>query len=399
MKKVSQVLLVVLVIAVFITACSPSVPAAPVESEPQANGEKVGETLRIGVVSPMSGPGATAGKYIVNGVKLLEEKLKAEGGLLVGDTRYPIEFLYEDNEAKEETTTNVYQKLINQDNVIAIVGPDMSKAILAAGPIAQSAGVVAVGTFTTNEAVTQVGDYIFRACFIDPFQGKAAATYAWDAGFKTAAVIYNNADAYSKGLYENFELAFTELGGEIVEVQAYSGSDIKDYNVQLTKIKAANPDVVFIPNMFTEIPLQVRQARELGITAKFVGGDSMDAPEVAQLAGFENIEGTAYVSAFSPDNPDPVAQEFVKAFNDAYGMNPNSNAVLAYEAAMMILESIKNAATVDRKGVRDAMASLKDLHLPSGTITVGPDRNPIKGAAILMYNSEGVPEFVVNVNP
>lgn len=399
MKKVSQVLLVVLVIAVFITACSPSVPAAPVESEPQANGEKVGETLRIGVVSPMSGPGATAGKYIVNGVKLLEEKLKAEGGLLVGDTRYPIEFLYEDNEAKEETTTNVYQKLINQDNVIAIVGPDMSKAILAAGPIAQTAGVVAVGTFTTNEAVTQIGDYIFRACFIDPFQGKAAAIYAWDAGFKTAAVIYNNADAYSKGLYENFELAFTDLGGEIVEVQAYSGSDIKDYNVQLTKIKAANPDVVFIPNMFTEIPLQVRQARELGITAKFVGGDSMDAPEVAQLAGFENIEGTAYVSAFSPDNPDPVAQEFVKAFNDAYGMNPNSNAVLAYEAAMMILESIKNAATIDRKGVRDAMASLKDLHLPSGTITVGPDRNPIKGAAILMYNAEGVPEFVVNVNP
>ena len=399
MKKVSQVLLVVLAIAVFMTACSPSAPAAPVESEPQANGEKVGETLRIGVVSPMSGPGATAGKYIVNGVKLLEEKLKAEGGLLVGDTRYPIEFLYEDNEAKEETTTNVYQKLINQDNVIAIVGPDMSKAILAAGPIAQSAGVVAVGTFTTNEAVTQVGDYIFRACFIDPFQGKAAATYAWDAGYKTAAVIYNNADAYSKGLYENFELAFTELGGEIVEVQAYSGSDIKDYNVQLTKIKAANPDVIFIPNMFTEIPLQVRQARELGITAKFVGGDSMDAPEVAELAGFENIEGTAYVSAFSPDNPDPVAQEFVKAFNDAYGMNPNSNAVLAYEAAMMILESIKNATTIDRKGVRDAMASLKDLHLPSGTITVGPDRNPIKGAAILMYNAEGVPEFVVNVNP
>jgi ABC-type branched-chain amino acid transport systems, periplasmic component len=399
MKKASQLLLTILAIAVFLSACSTGSPATPAEPEPQADGEKTGETLKIGVVSPMSGPGATAGKYITNGVKLIEEKLKAEGGLLVGDTRYPIEFVYEDNEAKEETTTNVYQKLINQDKVIAIVGPDMSKAILAAGPIAQSAGVVAVGTFTTNEAVTQVGDYIFRACFIDPFQGRAAAKYAWDAGYKTAAVIYNNADAYSKGLYENFELAFTELGGKVVEVQAYSGSDIKDYNVQLTKIKAANPEVVFIPNMFTEIPLQVRQARELGITAPFVGGDSMDAPEVAQLAGFENIAGTAYVSAFSPDNPDPVAQEFVKAFNDAYGMNPNSNAVLAYEATLMILESIKNAATIDRKGIRDAMASLKDLHLPSGTITVGPDRNPIKGAAILMYNAEGVPEFVVNVNP
>lgn len=399
MKKTSQVLLAVLAVIVLLVGCTNGAPAAPTATAAPSSGEKAGATLKIGVVSPMSGPGATAGKYIVNGVKLIEEKLKAEGGLLVGDTRYPIEFLYEDNEAKEEATTNVYQKLINQDNVIAIVGPDMSKAILAAGPIAQSAGVVAVGTFTTNEAVTKVGDYIFRACFIDPFQGRAAAKYAWETGFKKAGVIYNNADAYSKGLYENFELAFKELGGEVVEVQAYSGSDIKDYNVQLTKIKAANPDVIFIPNMFTEIPLQVRQARELGITVPFIGGDSMDAPEVAQLAGFENIKGTAYVSAFSPDNPDPVAQEFVKAFNDAYAMNPNSNAVLAYEATMMVLESIKTAATVDRKGVRDAMASLKDLHLPSGIITVGPDRNPIKGAAILMYNAEGVPEFVANINP
>jgi branched-chain amino acid transport system substrate-binding protein len=402
MKKVSQVLLVVMIILVFLVGCTtgaPAAPAAPAATEPPSSGEKVGETLKIGVVCPISGPGAVAGKYIINGVKLIEEKLKAEGGLLVGDTRYPIQFLYEDNEAKEEATTNVYQKLINQDNVIAIVGPDMSKAILAAGPIAQSAGVVAVGTFTTNEAVTKIGDYIFRACFIDPFQGRAAAKYSWETGYKKAAVIYNNADAYSKGLYEAFEVAFKELGGEIVEVQAYSGSDIKDYNVQLTKIKAANPDVIFIPNLFTEIPLQVRQARELGITAKFVGGDSMDAPEVAQLAGFENINGTAYVSAFSADNPDPVAQEFVKAFNSAYGMNPNSNAVLAYEATMMVLESIKNATTIDRKGLRDAMASLKDLHLPSGIITVGPDRNPIKGAAILMYNAQGVPEFVANINP
>ncbi len=364
-----------------------------------ATGEKAGETLKIGVVCPISGQGAAAGKYIVNGIKLIENKLAAEGGLLVGDTRYPIEFIYEDNEAKEETTTNVFQKLINQDNVIAIAGPDMSKCILAAGPIAQQAGCVSVGTFTTNEAVTQIGDYLFRACFIDPFQGEAAATYAWEEGYKTAGIIYNNADAYAKGLYESFVKVYENLGGTIVEVQAYSGSDIKDYNVQLTKIAAANPDVLFIPNMFTEIPLQVQQARAVGLTCPIVGGDSMDTPDVPNLAGHDNIKGTAYISAFSAENPDPVAQEFVKAFRDAYDMDPNSNAVLAYEAVSMILDSIQRAATIDRAGVRDAMAAIKDLQLPSGLITVGEDRNPIKGAAVLMYDDKGIPGFVKNVNP
>ncbi|NLA82790.1 MAG: ABC transporter substrate-binding protein [Clostridiaceae bacterium] len=410
MKKIVVLMLAILMVMSLLAACSdgstptPGETGKPTDATPGGQdgpsvGEKIGETLKIGVVCPISGQGAAAGKYITNGVKLIEDRLKAEGGFLVGDTRYPIEFIYEDNEAKEEITTNVYQKLINQDNVIAIVGPDMSKCILAAGPIAQQAGVVAVGTFTTNEAVTEIGDYIFRACFIDSFQGEVAATYAWEEGYKTAGIIYNNADAYAKGLYESFVNVFERLGGEIVEVQAYSGSDVKDYNVQLSKIAAANPEVLFIPNMFTEIPLQVQQARAVGITSPIIGGDSMDTPDVPNLAGHENITGTAYVSAFSAQNPDPVAQEFVKAFRNAYGMDPNSNAVLAYEAAEMILDAIKRAETIDRKGVRDAFATITDLQLPSGMVTVAANRNPVKGAAILMFNDGGVPEFVKNVNP
>ncbi len=404
-SKILAIVLSVLMAAMVFAGCAAPTqtpakqPAEATQAPAESSGEKVGETLKIGVVCPLSGSGAIAGKYITNGVKLIENKLAAEGGLLVGDTRYPIQFLYEDNEAKEDITTNVYQKLINQDEVIAIVGPDMSKCILAAGPIAQSAGCVAIGTFTTNEAVTPIGDYIFRACFIDPFQGKVAATFAWEEGYKTAGVLYNNADAYSKGLFESFKESYEALGGTVVEAQAYSGSDVKDYNVQLTKIAAANPECLIIPNMFLEIPLQVQQARSVGLNVPIIGGDSMDAPEVAQVAGAENIKGTAYVSAFSPDNPDPVAQEFVTAFNDAYGEKPNSNAVLAYEAVMMVLEGIKNAETIDRAGVRDAIASIKDLVLPSGTITVGEDRNPIKGAAVLQYNDQGVAEFLKNVNP
>ena len=358
------------------------------------------ETLKIGVVSPISGPAAIAGKYIVNGVKLLEAEINAAGGIKNGGTLYPVEFIYEDNEAKEDITTNVYQKLIYQDNVIGIIGPDMSKAILAAGPIAQAAGCPAIGTFTTNTAVTEIGDYLFRACFIDPFQGRAAATYAWEAGFKTAAVLYNNADAYSKGLYEAFEKSYMELGGKIVEVQAYSGADVKDYNVQMTKIAASTPECVFMPNLLNEVPLQVQQARSNGITVQLIGGDSWDTPEVAQVAGAENIKGSVYISAFSAENPDPIAQSFVKAFREAYnGDNPNSNATLAYEAGKMLVYAIENAKTVDRQGVRDVLASISGLELPSGTLTVGPDRNPIKGAAVIQYDDQGVGRFLQVVNP
>lgn len=397
-------LMLALAMLLTMAACAPkeAAPDDQASNNQQStsdSGEKVGETLKIGVVCPLSGTGATAGKYITNGIKLIEEELKAEGGLLVGDVRYPIEFIYEDNEAKEEITTNVYQKLINQDEVIAIVGPDMSKCILAAGTIAQNAGCPAIGTFTTNTAVTEIGDYIFRACFIDPFQGQVMATYAWEQGYKTAAIIYNNADAYATGLRDSFIQHFEGFGGSIVEEQAYSGSDIKDYNVQLTKIKDANPDVLVIPNMFIEIPLQVQQARNMGISCPIVCGDSADSPEVADLAGHENINGTAFVSAFSAQSTDPAAQKFVKEFNDAYGMDPNSNADLAYEATQMVLEAIRTAKTVDRQGVRDALASLTDMMVPSGKLSVGEDRNPIKGAAVLMYNAEGKPDYVTTINP
>jgi branched-chain amino acid transport system substrate-binding protein len=359
-----------------------------------------GETIKIGVVCPISGSAAIAGKYIINGVKLLDEEIKAAGGVERDGVFYPVEFIFEDNEAKEDITANAYQKLIYQDDVLAILGPDMSKTILAAGPIAQAAGVPNVGTFPTNTAVTEIGDYIFRACFIDPFQGQAAATYAWEAGYKTAGVLFNNADAYSKGLYEFFKLTFESLGGKVVEAQAYSGSDVKDYNVQLTKINAANPDCIFMPNLLSEVGLQIQQARSIGITAPLIGGDSWDTPEVTQIAGPKNIEGSVYVAAFSAENPDPIAQDFVNRFKEAFnGDLPNSNATLAYEAGKMIVEGIVNSETLDRAGVRDAIAQIKDLQLPSGTLTVGPDRNPIKGASVMRYDENGISRFLTIVNP
>jgi branched-chain amino acid transport system substrate-binding protein len=355
------------------------------------------ETLKIGVVCPISGNSAIAGKYITHGVEVVEQELG--GKITIKGFDYPIEFIYMDNEASEEKTTNVFQKLIEEEGVIAIVGPDMSKCALAAGSIAQNAGCPVVCTFATNTAVTEIGDYIFRACFIDPFQGKVAATYSWEAGYKTAAILYNNADAYATGLTDAFVESFVALGGTIVASEEYSGSDVKDYNVQLTKLAASNSECLFLPNLLGEMPLQIQQARAIGMTCPIVCGDSADTPEVADVAGAA-VEGVVYVSAFSAESTADAAVKFVQAYTAMHnGESPNSNAELAYEATKMVIFALQNAAELSRAGVRDALASITNLELPSGMITVGPDRNPIKGAVIMEYDAVGVSRFVSAVNP
>ena len=355
------------------------------------------DTIKIGVVCPISGNSAIAGKYITHGVQVAEQELG--GKINIKGTDYPVEFIYMDNEASEEKTTNVFQKLIEEEGVVAIVGPDMSKCALAAGSIAQNAGCPVVCTFATNTAVTEIGDYIFRACFIDPFQGKVAATYCWNAGYKTAAVLFNNADAYATGLTDSFVSSFKALGGSIVASEEYSGSDVKDYNVQLTKLASSNPECLFLPNLLGEMPLQIQQARAVGMTCPIVCGDSADTPEVAAVAG-PAVEGVVYVSAFSAESTADAAVKFVQAYTAQHGgESPNSNAELAYEATKMVVYALQNAAELTRTGVRDALATISNLELPSGLITVGADRNPIKGAVIMEYDAAGVSHFVAAVNP
>lgn len=384
MKKLLSVLIAITMVGVLFTGCK--------------KGGEVNE-IKIGVVAPISGQSAIAGEYMKNGISLIEDQLNKDGGLDVKGKKMPVKFIYEDNEAKPDATANVYRKLIDQDKVLAIVGPDMSKAILAGGPVAQAAKVPAIGTFTTNIKVTEIGDYLFRACFIDPFQGMVMAQYAADnLNAKTAAILYNNADDYSKGLMENFKKVFEEKGGKVVEVQSYGGSDIKDFNAQLTKIKASNPEVLFLPNLFSEVPLQAKQARDMGITAQLLGGDSWDSPDVPNIAGKEPIEGAAFAAAFSPEDPSPVAQEFVNSYRAKFNTNPNSNAVLAYEAAKIALKAVQDAEKLDGESVRNAMANIKDLELPSGKVTFDANRNPVKGAVIMMYKG-GAPTYVTSINP
>lgn len=355
------------------------------------------ETIKIGFAFPMSGSAAMAGKYSTHGADVMKEAL---GGVIdIKGVEYPIEFIYMDTEGTEEKTVNVYQKLIEEEGVIAIVGPDASKCALAAGPVAQNAGCPNVATFATNTAVTETGDYIFRACFIDPFQGEVAATYCWDAGYKTACIMFNNADAYSVGLKDAFCASFEALGGSVLAIEEYSGSDVKDYNVQLTKLAAAAPEVLLLPNLNVELGLQIQQARTAGIVCPIVCGDSADTPEVAQVAG-PAVEGVAYVSAFSAESTAPKAVEFVEAYKALYPDEvPNSNAELTYEATNIVIWALQNAEEVSREAVRDAIAGMTGLEQPSGVMAMGPDRNPVKGGVIMEYDASGVSHFVSSVNP
>ena len=382
MKKVLALVLAVLMI-VSMCACI------------SAKKEDTVETIKIGLAFPMSGTAAMAGKYSTHGADVLKEELG--GKITVGDKEYPVEFVTMDTEGSEEKTTNVYQKLIEEEKVIAIVGPDSSKCMLAAAPIAQNAKCPAITTFGTNTAVTEVGNYIFRACFIDPFQGSVAAAYCDQQGYKTACIMFNNADAYAVGLKDAFVENFK---GEVLAIEEYSGSDVKDYNVQLTKLAAQNPDVLLLPNLNVELGLQIQQARTAGLNCPIICGDSADTPDVANVAG-PAIEGVAYVSAFSAESTDEAAKNFVDDYVKLYPDElPNSNAELTYETAKMVVWAIQNAKTLDRDGVRDALDTIDGLELPSGKMTMDPTtRNPIKGGVIMQYDSEGVTHYFSSVNP
>ena len=386
MKRVICVLLCVLMLCSCLIGCS--------------GGEEEVTEIKIGVVVPQSGNNALTGQYMLNAISLVEDELAESGGITVKDGRtLPVTFYVEDNENQADITTNCYTKLIDETNVLAIVGPDSSTAILAGGPVAQSAGCPAISTFGTNIRVTEIGDYIFRACFIDSFQGEVMAQYAYeDLGARNVAVIYNNANDFSVGLTESFIENFTALGGTICEQQSYSGSDVRDFNVQMTNIKASNPDAVYMPGMLAELPLMLQQAKNVGIDCPILSGDAADTPELAEMAGAEYVEGLTYTSAFSAESQEPAAVAFVEAYERKFGEAPNSNAVLAYESAELVLEAVRTAESLDRASIRDALAAIKDFEVPSGTITFDENRNPIKGAVILQFR-DGVSHYVTSINP
>lgn len=336
------------------------------------------EDVRIGLVTPLTGDVATFGESTRNAAQMWVDETNAKGGLLGGKV---VLFVEDDRNIPAETA-NAVSKLISQNKVITVVGSVASKCTLAGAPIAQSSKVPMITPTSTNVTVTQVGDYIFRACFIDPFQGTVMARYAYqNLKAKTAAMLYDIGNDYTKGLAENFKKSFEQLGGKVVASETY-GVGESDFSAQLTNIRTAKPDVLFLPDYYNSVGLQARQARQLGITATFLGGDGWDSSELVPIAGTA-IEGGMFSNHYAPGSSDPIAQAFYTNYIKRYGSAPDALAALAYDAFIIVGNAVTKAGKLDKTAIRDAIATTKDLHAVSGVLTFDANRNPIKGAVIL----------------
>ena len=335
--------------------------------------------ILIGEFGALTGPIATFGQNTHKGVMMAVDEINAAGGVLGKRIR----LLVEDDQGKPEEALTAVTKLISKDRVVALIGEFASSNSLAAAPFAQQSRIPMLSHGSTNPKVTQVGDYIFRACFIDPFQGEVMAKFTSETlKLKRVAILRDIKSDYSVGLADYFTRSFTAAGGEIVADESYSAGD-KDFNAQLTSLRQKNPEAVFIPGYYTEIGLIARQARRLGIQAVLLGGDGWDSEKLWEIGG-EALNGSFFSNHYSVDNPAPEIQDFVERFKARYdGSAPDAQAALAYDATHMLAAAITRAGSEDPKAIRDALAETKDFPGVTGTITLNENRDAVKSAVVL----------------
>jgi branched-chain amino acid transport system substrate-binding protein len=349
-----------------------------------------GNQITIGAYGAETGPQATFGSSMQMGMNMAIDEANAAGGI----NGVKVAGLMYDDESKADQARTVVSKLVDEDNVTAILGEVTSTNTLAAAPVCQTNKVPMVSPAATNPKVTMIGDYIFRTCFIDPFQGAVMSTFATRTlHAKTAAVFFDNSSDYAKGLKTFFENKFKSQGGQIVIEQSYdTKSGTGDYRAQLTTIKESEPDIIYIPGYYGEVGTIAQQARQLGIKSTFLGGDGWDSQ--ALYAGANGaLEGSYYSNHYSPDSTQPAVVNFSKAFEAKYSQGvPDAMAALGYDATNVIIAAIRTAGTPAdgdyssadyHAKVRDALAATKNFPGVAGTITIGPDRNAIKPAVIL----------------
>lgn len=351
-----------------------------------------GGTIKIGVVMPLSGQDATFGQSGQKGLQLLEKETNDAGGI----NGKKVEFVFTDDQATAATAVQGGQKLIS-DGVVAIVGPLTSTSANALAPICQSSKIPMVTGTGTNVKITQAGDYIFRTCFIDPFQGTVVAKFASEnLKAKTAAVLYNNGDDYSNGLAQNFISGFKAKGGTIVDTETYNTND-KDFNAQLTKIAAKNPDVLMLPDYYATVAVIANQARADGIKATFLGGDGWDSDDLFKVGG-KNVDGAYFSNHYSPDDSSEQVQTFVKSFQKEYnGTVPDAMAALNYDAGKVLLQSIQKAGSTDPAAIQKALVAY-DGTVVSGHIKFDSNRNAVK-SAVIIKTAGGKETFATKINP
>jgi branched-chain amino acid transport system substrate-binding protein len=372
--------------------------------------------LVIGEYGSLTGNDADFGQSTKRGMELALDQLVAQKQGKIGGLT--VRLVVEDDQGKPEEAATVVQKLVNQDGVIAVIGEVASGRSLAAAPICQDAGVPMISPSSTNPKVTQVGDYIFRMCFIDPFQGTVMAKFAaQNLSLKQVAILTDNKNAYSVGLTQFFKEAFTQLGGQIVTEQSYGSGDT-DFRSQLTAIKARKPQAIYLPGYYTEAGLIARQARELGLKVPILGGDGWESDQLLGIGGAA-LEGCFYSNHFAADNPDPRLQEFLKIYAAKYeGKEPNAIVGLAYDAGQVLFQSMEKLAEQDpeafkglssgktgsparktaTKKLRDLIATTTNFPGVTGSITLDENRNASKPAVVLEIKG-GKKVYNTTINP
>jgi branched-chain amino acid transport system substrate-binding protein len=335
--------------------------------------------ILVGEFASLTGKEATFGISSHEGTVLAIEEINAAGGLLGKQ----VKLITEDNQSKPGESTNAVNKLISKDGVVAILGEVASSRSLEAAPICQRAQIPQISPSSTNPKVTETGNFIFRVCFIDPFQGLVMANFAQKTLKAQKVAVFTDVKSdYSKGLARFFKEGFQKAGGQIVAELDYNGGD-KDFKGQLTAIKSANPDGVFVPGYYTDAALICIQAKEVGLTVPLFGGDGWESDQLTRI-GKESVEGTYFSTHYSPDAGGEKGKAFIAAYQKRFGGKlPDAMAALGYDSAMILADGIKRAGNTEGPAIRDALAATKDFEAVTGKITINPQRDADKSAVIL----------------
>ena len=356
--------------------------------------------IKIGLLNEMTGGNATFGTSSANGAKMAFKEINAKGGVLGKQ----IEAVIADNKSEPSESANAMTKLATQDGVVAITGVFASSNAMAASSVAEATKTPFLAVGATNPKVTvdeksqKVKDYTFRVCFIDPFQGTVGANFVLNTlKFKKAAIMVDNSSDYSKGLAAFFKESFVKGGGSILLEEAYLQKD-QDFKAVLTKLKALNAEVIYVPGYYEEVGKIVKQARELGITAPIIGGDGWDSPKLVEIGTAAALNNTYFTNHYSVDDNSPASKAFVDAYKKEYGQNPDALAVLGYDAAKLLIDAIGRANSTDKTKIQAAIAATKDYPAITGATTLNATHDAVKSAVIIEMK-DGKQVFNATVKP
>ena len=352
----------------------------------------------IGAHFELTGNVANYGKSTYNGVQMAIDEINAKGGVL----GKKIKLVQGDNKSEPAEAGNIATKLITKDKAVVLIGPATSGCVAASSPIATSHKVpimapVATAPMITVEKDGKVKPFIFRACFIDPFQGKVMATFADKTlHLKNIAIFFDSSSDYSKGLSDVFAQTMEKTGGKIVAKEAFLAKDV-DFKSALTKIKATNPEALFVPAYYEEVSKIIKQAREVGLTCPILGSDGWDSPKLAEIAGKEALNNTYFCNAYSAQDKDPNVQNFIKAYKAKFNSEPDNFSIHGYDGALVVVEAIKRAGSTDGTKIAEEISKMKDFQVATGKFTVDKDHNPVSGGIIIELKN-GVQTFKEKIN-